>query len=40
VLAGYTLRDLELIRDYWQRGIGAAKRQLARLDLGDRTAQQ
>jgi DNA-binding MarR family transcriptional regulator len=40
VLAGYSLRDLELIRDYWQRGIASAERQLARLDRGDRTAQQ
>jgi DNA-binding MarR family transcriptional regulator len=30
VLAGYRLRDLELIRDYWQRGVKAAERQLAR----------
>jgi DNA-binding MarR family transcriptional regulator len=32
VLAGYTLRDLELIRDYWRRGIKAAEVHLARLE--------
>jgi DNA-binding MarR family transcriptional regulator len=31
-LAGYTLSDLERIREYWRRGIKAAEGQLARLD--------
>ena len=40
LLSSYTLGELERIRDYWRRGIEATERQLAQLDLGDRTARK